>query len=223
MSDKPGHFKLADGGTLFLDEIADLPQFMQVKLLRVLKDGSFTPVGDVKEGRSDVRIISATNKDLRKQVQDGSFREDLFYRIVRMEITLPPLRDRGNDIVRIAQHIVAQLNQKYGQRKVLDQSAADMIMKHHWPGNVRELKSALETAFVLAEDRIRAENLNIIDLRPETRDILIPDEGIDLGNEVLPRYYEAALKKTGGNRAQAARLLGMAPHTFRARLKKLGK
>ncbi len=223
VSDKSGYFKEADRGTLFLDEIADLPQFMQVKLLRVLDNGSFVPVGGKKEEKADVRIISATNKDLRKMVRDGSFREDLFYRLVHTEILIPPLRDRGNDSLLIAQHIVEQLNRKHEKRKVLDKSAADLILKYRWHGNVRQMKNCLETAFVFPGELITAENMHIIDIGAERQTVLIPDEGIDLDNEIIPKYYEAALGKTGGNRAQAAGLLKIGPHTFRARLKKLGK
>ncbi|MDM8521964.1 sigma-54 dependent transcriptional regulator [Desulfococcaceae bacterium HSG8] len=221
ISDKPGYFRLADRGTVFLDEIADLPKSMQVKLLRVLENGSFTRVGGLKEEKTDVRIISATNGDLRKMVRDGLFRDDLFYRLVHTEITLPPLRNRGNDSVLIAQHIVERLNRKNDKKKSLDKSAADLILKYHWPGNVRQLNSALEIAYIFPGNKILAENMNIIEIEPASNRVVIPDEGVDLNNEILPKYYEAALEKTGGNAGQAARLLGLEPHTFRARLKKL--
>jgi two-component system response regulator PilR (NtrC family) len=219
VSDKPGFFRLADGGTLFLDEIADLPKNMQAKLLRVLDRGSFMPVGANKAEQADVRIISAANRDLREMVQAGAFREDLFYRMVHTEMLLPPLRERGNDRLLIAQHILAQLNQKDSTGKILDKSARDLILKYYWPGNVRQLKNCLETAFAFSGNRITAETMNIIDIGTISRDIEIPDGGVDLNREILPKYYEAALKKTGGNQAKAARLLGLEPATFRERLR----
>ena len=223
ISDKSGKFRQADGGTIFLDEIADLPLTMQVKLLRVLDDGSFTQVGGLKQEKTDVRVISATNKSLGEKIKKESFREDLFYRIVRSIISLPPLRDRGNDKMLIAQHLLKQLNRKYNKKKRLDRSAVDRILKYPWPGNIRQLKNVLETAYVLSDNNISDGNMNIIEIEPAANRILIPDEGIDLNNDILPRYYEAALEKTSGNKAQAAKLLRLDAHTFRARLKKLGK
>ena len=221
IAEKEGKFKQADGGTIFLDEIGDLPLEMQVKLLRVLEDGTFIPVGATKEEKVDVRIISATNQDFRKLVKDGSFREDLFYRLVHTEIYLPTLRERGTDKILIAQHIVKQLNSKHDKRKILDKSAIDLIKKQNWRGNVRQLKNALETAFVFPDENIKAQNMNIVDVDSSFDVVTIPEDGIDLEKEVIPRYYEAALKKTNGNAEQAAKLLNLLPHTFRARLKAL--
>ena len=221
IAEKEGKFKQADGGTIFLDEIGDLPLEMQVKLLRVLEDGTFIPVGATKEEKVDVRIISATNQDFRKLVKDGSFREDSFYRLVHTEIYLPTLRERGTDKILIAQHIVKQLNSKYDKRKILDKSAIDLIKKQNWRGNVRQLKNALETAFVFPDENIKAQNMNIVDVDSSFDVVTIPEDGIDLEKEVIPRYYEAALKKTNGNAEQAAKLLNLLPHTFRARLKAL--
>ena len=221
IAEKEGKFKQADGGTIFLDEIGDLPLEMQVKLLRVLEDGTFIPVGATKEEKVDVRIISATNQDFRKLVKDGSFREDSFYRLVHTEIYLPTLRERGTDKILIAQHIVKQLNSKHDKRKILDKSAIDLIKKQNWRGNVRQLKNALETAFVFPDENIKAQNMNIVDVDSSFDVVTIPEDGIDLEKEVIPRYYEAALKKTNGNAEQAAKLLNLLPHTFRARLKAL--
>ncbi|QTA78911.1 PAS modulated sigma54-dependent transcriptional regulator, Fis-type [Desulfonema limicola] len=226
VSDKEGKFKLSDGGTIFLDEIADLPRVMQVKLLRVLDSGTFTPVGSTKEERVNIRVISAANNDLRELVKNGKFRQDLFYRLVNAVITLPPLSKRQNDSILIAQQIISKLNQKYGKNKILSKSAADLILKYHWPGNIRQLKNVLETAHIYPGEEIILENKDFFDIEPfdiepvEQFNITIPENGIDLNNEVLPRYYEAALKTTGGNAAKAAKLLGMKPHAFRARLKK---
>lgn len=221
ISDKVGKFKLADGGTIFLDEITDLPIEMQVKLLRVLQDGTFIPLGSTHEVKVNVRIISATNKDIRELVSTGDFREDLFYRLVHAEIKIPPLRNRGNDKILITNYIIERLNEKYNRNKTLDNSAIDLINKNPWKGNVRQLQNALETAFLVPGNFITAANLNIIDSGRALNDINIPDSGVDFNRKIVPQYYKVALEKTNGNAEQAANLLGIKPHTFRARLRKL--
>ncbi len=221
-SKKDGIFRHADGGTVFLDEIADLPSDMQVKLLRVLENGSFTPVGSAKSEHADVRIISAANAQLADLVKEKKFREDLFWRIMGSRIELPPLRERGNDILMIAGHMVEEMNGKQEKKKRLGKSAADRILRHHWPGNVRELRNVIQTAFVYPGDEIEAEHIHIVGVDfSEEREIVIPDKGLDLNRDILPKYYKAALKKCGGNKAKAAKLLGLEPHTFRARLRSL--
>ena len=220
IKDKEGVFNQADGGTVFLDEVAELPPEMQVKLLRVLGNGMFTPVGAVKAEQADVRIISATNRDIGALVRDGGFREDLFYRLVVARISMPPLARRREDRLLLANHFLEGLNRKYGGRKVLGKAAADLIQSYHWPGNVRQLKNALEAAYVYPGDAIEAENFHIFEISSgQSSEIEIPDGGVDLNNDILPRYYRAALEKSGGNAAEAARLLGLKAHTFRARLK----
>ena len=217
---KDGIFRQADGGTLFLDEIADLPLDMQVKLLRVLENGSFTPVGSAKTEHANVRIISAANAQLTDLVKEKKFRQDLFWRIMGSRIELPPLRERGNDRLMIAAHLVEDLNRKQGKKKKLEKSAADVILHHHWLGNVRELRNVIETAFVYPGNEILAEHMHLVDMDfSEEKEIVIPDKGLDLNKDILPKYYEAALKKCKGNQAKAAKLLGLEPHTFRARLR----
>lgn len=223
IADRIGKFKLADKGTIFLDEIGDLPLEMQTKLLRVLQDGKFNVVGDSKEESVDVSIISATNKDIHQMVNDGKFREDLFYRLVYAEISLPPLRERGSDKALIARHILTNLNQKYQQQKQLDDAALNKILNNDWYGNVRQLQNTLTTAFAYPGEVITAEQLNIINLQSKAERIAIPDEGIDLDNEIIPLYYRAALAKADNNAEKAAELLGLKPHTFRARLRRLKK
>lgn len=218
-SDKVGKFKQSNGGTVFLDEIAELPLDMQVKLLRVIEYGTFVPLGATAEEKVDVRIISATNKEIRTLVQQGAFREDLFYRLVHVEINLPPLDRRGNDKILIAHYLLDGLNRKYDKRKTMAQSADELILNHLWPGNIRQLKNTLETAFILAGDKIEAKQFNIVEVSAKQKSISIPDAGLDLENEVIPSYCEAALRKTNGNAEQAAKLLGLQPHTFRARLR----
>lgn len=223
IADKIGKFKSADTGSIFLDEVGDLPLEMQAKLLRVIQDGTFMPVGAVTEEKIDVRIISATNHDIRKMVSEGKFREDLFYRLVHAEIELPPLRQRGNDKVLIAHYILGGLNEKYRQDKKLDDGALKKILSNEWQGNIRQLKNTLETAFIYPGEVIKAEHLNIIDISTKAPSIEIPDEGVDLDNDIIPRYYDAALSRTNGNADKAAKLLGLKPPAFRARLRKLKK
>lgn len=220
IADKEGKFKLADQGTIFLDEIGDLPLEMQVKLLRFLDQGTIQVVGG-KEEKVNVRLISATNKDLRQLVKERQFREDLFYRLVQTEIHLPPLRERGNDKILIAQNLVAMLNRQQDRQKRLAVSALDKIRKYHWPGNVRQLKSALGAAFVYPGDEITAEHLHIIELTDISTGISIPPEGVNLDNDIIPQYYREALRQSNGNAAAAAQLLGLEPATFRARIRKL--
>lgn len=221
IADKEGKFKQADHGTIFLDEIGDLPPNMQVKLLRFLDQGTIQIVGG-KEEKVDVRVISATNKDLRQLVKEQKFREDFFFRLVQTEIHLPPLRERGNDKVLIANQIIALLNRRQDKQKHLTPSAIKKIQEYHWAGNVRQLKSALAAAFVYPEDEITAEHLHIVELSVSPLKTTIPADGVDLDNEILPEYYRTALRQTNGNASAAAQLLGLAPPTFRARLRKLG-
>ena len=222
VADKEGKFKLADCGTIFLDEICDLPDYMQTKLLRVLQEGTFIPVGGIKEEKVDVRILSATNKDIMEQVRRKIFREDLFYRLVSCKIYLPPLRTRGNDKILLSNYLVEKFNRKQGKNKFLSQSAINLINVNPWQGNIRQLQNAIEAAFVYPGNEIKAEHLNIIDFDKSSDFIEIPGEGFDFDAEIVPKYYKAALQKTGGNAEKAARLLGLKPHTFRARLRKLG-
>ena len=149
LRDKKGRFHLAYRGTIFLDEIGDLSPAMQVKLLRVLQEGTFEPVGSEKTIKADVRVISATNKNLKEEVAAGRFREDLFYRICVMPITLPPLRDRANDIPLLAEHFLEKAAQEGGREKTaLSPEALSLLMDHEWPGNVRELQNTLQFALI---------------------------------------------------------------------------
>lgn len=222
IEDKQGLLLQADGGTLFLDEIGELPMEMQAKLLRVLQQREFHPVGSEKIVQSQFRLISASNKDLREQVRNGHFREDLFYRIVSAEIWLPPLRERSDDKILIANSILEELNKRNNRQKMFSASCVEKIVNSSWPGNVRQLRHAIEAAFAFPDNKIKSEYLQIIDVSSPAIDILIPLDGIDLENEVLPRYYCAAMERCGGNAEKAAKILGIAPHTFRARLRKLG-
>jgi transcriptional regulator with PAS, ATPase and Fis domain len=222
ISDKDGKFTTANQGTVFLDEIADLPKDMQVKLLRILNDGTLVPVGGNTEIKVNVRIIAATNRNIKKLVESGEFREDLYFRIAGDIIDLPSLRNRGNDSIILTNDFLKKLNIKYKSKKFLDKSVIETIENYNWKGNIRQLKAVLERAFIYAGKRITCENLNIEEKQNENRNVHIPNEGIDLESEVLNVYYKEALKRTKGNASKAAALLRMAPHTFRARLKSSG-
>jgi DNA-binding NtrC family response regulator len=160
-SRKIGKFQYAEGGTLFLDEIGEIPPSMQVKLLRVLQEKKFTPVGSNREIEMNVRIVAATNRNLESMIKDGSFREDLFYRLNVLPIQLPPLRDRKNDIESLAKYFVEKFNQRYKKQvKGIDEDTLTILKGHRWPGNIRELENVLEHAFVLeTEELILPESL----------------------------------------------------------------
>ncbi|HEY6119697.1 MAG TPA: sigma-54 dependent transcriptional regulator [Pyrinomonadaceae bacterium] len=233
---KKGLFEVADGGSIFLDEIGDIPPETQVRLLRVIQEREFTPLGDTTPRRVDVRIIAATNIDLRDAVRQGTFREDLYYRLAVVPIELPPLRDRREDILPLAQHFIAKYNEENG-RHVSEQIGPEVLAlleAYSWPGNVRELENAIERAVVIAPgDEISRECL-----RPEIADpqavIASSQEGSsvaavqDIGRGV--NFYDEvrrfeidlirrALEQTGGHQSRAARLLGMNATTLNSKIK----
>jgi two-component system response regulator PilR (NtrC family) len=221
VSDKVGLVQSADGGTLFLDEIADLPLSMQVKLLRVIQEKSVRPVGASREESTDARILSATHKDLGKMVAAGEFREDLYYRINVIELHVPALRDRGDDVVELARHILGKLSSD----AELDDSAVQALCSYPFPGNVRELENVLERAVTLCTTgKIRDSDLN---LRPASvsMDSSSAFAATDLGNQVEDVQRQAimeALEKTRFNKTAAAKLLGLSFRQLRYRIKKLG-
>ena len=221
VSDKAGLVQSADGGTLFLDEIADLPLSMQVKLLRVIQEKSVRPVGASAEVATDVRILSATHKNLANMVAEGEFREDLFYRINVIELRVPALRERGDDVITLAMHILGKL----GTSASLDTSAQEALQSYPFPGNVRELENVLERAVTLCSSgTISAADL---DLRqaPVTEDSGAAFTATDLGNQVEDVQRQAimdALEKTRYNKTAAAKLLGLSFRQLRYRIKKLG-
>jgi DNA-binding NtrC family response regulator len=232
---KKGLFEVADGGSIFLDEIGDIPPETQVRLLRVIQEREFTPLGDTAPRRVDVRIIAATNIDLQDAVRQGTFREDLYYRLSVVPIELPPLRDRRQDVLPLAQHFIRKYNEENG-RHVAEQIAPEVLSlleSYSWPGNVRELENAIERAVVIApSDEISRECL-----RPEIADpssarsaargdsgagAIDISRGINFYDEV--RRFEIdlirrALDQTGGHQSRAARLLGMNPTTLNSKIK----
>jgi transcriptional regulator with PAS, ATPase and Fis domain len=163
VKDRKGYFEIADGGTLFMDEIGDISQAMQVKLLRVLQDGSFTPVGATEPKKTKVRIIAATNRDLKSMVEDGSFRQDLFFRLNVIGLQVPSLRDRKEDIPLLSDHFLAKSSKEKGiEARVLSKRALEKLLDYPWPGNIRELENEMERVTVLAgtETRISPEMLS---------------------------------------------------------------
>jgi len=233
---KKGLFEVADGGSIFLDEIGDIPPETQVRLLRVIQEREFTPLGDTTPRRVDVRIIAATNIDLKEAVRQGMFREDLYYRLSVVPIELPPLRDRRQDILPLAQHFIRKYNEENG-RKVSEHIAPEVLLlleNYSWPGNVRELENAIERAVVIAPgDEITRECLRREIADPQAaaavaRDSAGASSGIDVGRGV--NFYDEvrrfeidlirrALDQTGGHQSRAARLLGMNPTTLNSKIK----
>ena len=210
--DKRGRFKLADGGTIFLDEVGDLSPAMQVKLLRVLQEGRFEPVGGEKTIEVDVRVISATNKDLKQEVAKGRFREDLFYRICVVPITLPPLRERPNDIPLLAEHFLDQDAKKTGREKAtLSPEALAALMDYEWPGNVRELQNNLQYALI----KSRGGDLNPEHMPPTIFQVHRTPIGKKWRRRKLEEGAVAeALKESKGNKVQAAKRLGVSRATL---------
>jgi len=222
VSDKTGLVQSADGGTLFLDEIADLPLSMQVKLLRVIQEQSVRPVGASQEAAVNVRFLSATHKKLADMVAKGEFREDLFYRINVIELAVPPLKDRGNDVLLLASHIL----QRHGKSvDMLDAEARAAILNYAFPGNVRELENMLERAVTLcASGVIQAGDLAMRRDKSES-DRTASTVVADLGDQIVDVQRQAiveALEKTRYNKTAAAKLLGLTFRQLRYRIKKLG-
>jgi len=227
---KSGAMRSADKGTLFLDEVGDLPLIVQAKLLKAIEEKTFFPVGADKPITVDVRIIAATNKDLRHRIQEGLFRRDLYERLNVIAITLPPLRERPEDIEALVDKTIRAWNREYGERKRVSESARLLIRRYSWPGNVRELLNAIRSAAAIAPvDEILPEYLPD-DVRthaspaaaPDELSRALPKEGLDLRARLLQiewEYFSRALRASDGNREAAARLLGMTGHSLRKALK----
>jgi two-component system, NtrC family, response regulator PilR len=224
-SDKQGLFQSADGGTLFLDEIADLPLHMQVKLLRAIQEKHIRPVGSQAEIPVDVRIISATHKDLSEQVEAGLFRQDLYYRINVIELPLPPLRERTEDIPLLSQHFLTRFSRQGGfEKPKLAHSALTKLKHYPFPGNIRELENILERTFTLCEGQIlEAEDLQLPDHPCSSPSLEQIDQPLgDMMEEVERQAILKALEETRWNRTLAAKKLGMTLRSLRYRLEKLG-
>ncbi|RFA31303.1 sigma-54-dependent Fis family transcriptional regulator [Alkalilimnicola ehrlichii] len=225
-TDKQGLFQAADGGTLFLDEIAELPMHMQVKLLRAIQEKAIRPIGEQRETPIDVRILSATHKDLAQLVSDGGFRQDLYYRINVIQLPVPPLRERRDDIPALAEHFLKQLEAD-GAPLRLSSEAMKALCHYPFPGNVRELENVLERAVTLAEgETIQADDLLLPEAEvsaPQPVDVE-PDEDFALEDylgDIERNVIVSALEKANYNKTAAAKLLGISFRALRYRLKKL--
>lgn len=226
---KRGLFEMADGGTLFLDEIGDMEPGMQAKLLRVLEERTFRRVGGTKDIQVDVRIISATNKDLLKAMEERTFRNDLYYRIQVIPVFLPSLRERKEDVLTLAHHFISHFNREFGKQvKGISPMAEKFLSEYHWPGNIRELKNVIERAIILESDDI----LMLEHLPHEMvakagaggsgpLNLTIPPEGIDI-EDVERELIRQSLEVSEGNQSKAAKKLNLGIDAFRYRMKKFG-
>ncbi len=219
-----GRFELADGGTIFLDEIGEMPLELQAKLLRVIQDGEFERLGNPRTIKIDVRIIAATNRNLAEEVSKGRFREDLFYRLNVFPITIPPLRQRKEDIPLLVNHFVAKFNQKMGKKiERVSKDTLDLLQQYHWPGNVRELESVIERAVIISQ----GASLQVLDrLTDDLKKTGEPaGQDVQVLAELEQNHILQVLRKTSwrieGEKG-AATLLGLNPSTLRARMRKYG-
>lgn len=223
--DKPGRFALANGGTIFLDEVGDMSPALQVKLLRVLQEKEYEPLGATTTKKTDVRIIAATNKDLSQLVKEGKFREDLFYRLNVVKIELPPLSQRREDIPLLIQAFIQKFNAKFGKQILgVTDRAMKLLLNHDYPGNIRELENIIEHAFVLCTgNQIDIDHLpkELVMSADPTRSVLPISEAHPL-ERAEAEVLERVLNKYKGNRTQAARELGISRATLWRKMKKYG-
>jgi two-component system response regulator PilR (NtrC family) len=230
VSDTPGLFAAADGGTLFLDEITEVPQSVQVKLLRAIQERTIRRVGDTRDRRIDVRLIAASNRDLGPAVADGVLREDVFYRLNVIPIHLPPLRERREDLPLLVAHFIQKLSAEMGKEvRGISAEALAVLEQYRWPGNIRQLENAIERAIVLGSGpTIAVDALPTELLRPAApREVAveIPPEGLDLEatlDRLEHQVLQAALERSGGVQTRAAELLKMSFRQFRYKLQKHG-
>lgn len=223
--DKPGRFALAEGGTLFLDEIGDLPPLLQAKLLRVLQEREYEPLGATATLKSNVRIIAATNHNLMDMVRQKTFREDLFYRLNILKIDLPPLRRRKEDVVPLVNHFIKKLNLKTGKKILfVSDDVIRLLMFYDFPGNIRELENIIEYAFVMC----RGEKMHVEHLSKEFRESLMNPSSFrqstapNLLRKSEGETIRGVLQNNNGNRAAAAKELGIHPSTLWRKMKRLG-
>jgi transcriptional regulator with PAS, ATPase and Fis domain len=225
---RPGMFQMAHGGTIFLDEIGEMDPLLQVKLLRVLQDREIRPVGADMPFKVDVRVVAATNKNLTREVEEGRFREDLYYRLQVIPVTIAPLRERRSDIPILIEHFLRIHNEARPYPLTISEEAMVLLWEYDWPGNVRELENTIERLSVLADSpMVKPADLpgNISAFLPQKK---IPrtqlnDDGLDLNaavNEFENRLIDEALRRTNGNKQAAARLLGLKRTTLVAKLRR---
>lgn len=219
IADKKGRFELADGGTLFLDEIGDLPDTVQVKLLRVLQERVFERVGGVDSKKVDVRLITATHKPLEKLVETGKFRHDLFYRLNVVPLVLPPLRDRKNDIPKLIDHFFTKFSRELGKSLSFENGVLEMLYEYDWPGNVRELQNVIERVVVLGEGTISADDLSLNSTYANINNV-DTSKVFDTIKDDEAKKIISALRQAKGNISECARILELARSTLMHRLKK---
>jgi PAS domain S-box-containing protein len=219
--DKPGQFQVASGGTLLLDEIGEMPLALQVKLLRVLNDGEFQPLGSTRTLHADARILTSTNRDIESMVREGTFREDLYYRVNVVNLEIPPLRQRLEDLPRLVNHFIEQFREK--RQKPIERVAGDvmaLLRRYPWPGNIRELENAIEHAFVLCRGEvIEVEHLPervVAGVREEEKSTPT------LGDSSTEAVIRECLARNRGNRSEAARELGMHRSTLWRKMRQYG-
>jgi transcriptional regulator with PAS, ATPase and Fis domain len=218
-SDEVGLFEAAQKGTIFLDEIGDVSAATQAKLLRVLQSKEIRPVGDTHSQKIDVRVISATNRDLDSLVREGKFREDLLYRLRVIHIAMPPLRERTDDILPLARHFLDQLNRKYKIANLrFSTDTVDVLIRYNWPGNVRELENTLEHAAVLCIDGIITPNILPGTVTGRITTVSQMNKFLSL-DEMELKHIRSALELTKENRTEAAKLLGISESTLYRRLR----
>ncbi|PWU08841.1 MAG: two-component system response regulator [Terriglobia bacterium] len=222
---KPGKFEQADTGTVFLDEIGDVPAVIQVKLLRILQEREFERLGSNVTRHIDVRVIAATNQDLRAALEQGTFREDLYYRLNVVPINIPPLRERKQDISFLANHFLRKLAPDAGREiDSISDAAMEKLVNYHWPGNVRELENVIERALILCRgQQLEPEDIKLETApsrRPQTDQHFLP-EGMTL-DQYEQEIIREALRRADGNKSQAARLLGLTRNALRYRLTQMG-
>lgn len=229
MKQRKGRFEMADGGTLFLDEIGEISASFQAKLLRILQEGEMERVGGTDTITVDVRIVTATNRNLEDEVRKGNFREDLYYRLNVMPIQLPALRERLEDVPELAKFLVQKLSQKQGREIKISDGAIRMLMGHNWPGNVRELENCLERATIMSETGLIDRDVIVFHAndRPAMsapiistamKPVLVSDSEMNDPQLDERQRLIAALEKCGWVQAKAARLLGMTPRQIAYRI-----
>jgi DNA-binding NtrC family response regulator len=220
---KPGLFEVAHGGTIFLDEIGEVSPATQTKLLRVLDTNTFRHVGGTSEIHVDVRVLAATNRDLKAMVRQGSFREDLFYRLSTITLELPPLRRRDSDVDLLARHFAATLNERFGTAKRISGSALDVLRRHNWPGNVRELQHVIEAAMVVCEgEEILPEHIAVSGQAGEpvsSRNGAEKPDALPSLAELERSHIRKVLDATGGHRGNAAHILGISERNLYRKLR----
>ncbi len=229
VKDRKGYFEVANGGTLFMDEIGDISQAMQVKLLRVLQDGSFTPVGGNEGKKVNVRVIAATNRDLKKMVEDGTFRQDLYYRLNVINVHVPPLRERKEDIVLLAEHFLTKSSKEKGiENKQLSKRTLEKLFDYAWPGNIRELENEMERVTVLAgpEPRVLPEMLSprIREAaeKPKMQGTRLHGKLKDALEELERDMIREGLRRTGWNKSRLAKELGISRAGLIMKVEKYG-